>query len=35
MKFGIANLAKTFYKNTKKKLKRKKQQQQRLKLIRA
>ena len=33
MKFGIAKLTKTFYKNTEKKFKRKKQQQ-RIKLIR-
>ena len=34
MKFGIANLPKTFYKNTEKKLTRKKIQQ-RIKFIRA
>ena len=34
MKFGIAKLPKTFYKNTEKRIKRKKKQQQRIKLIR-
>ena len=34
MKFGIAKLPKTCYKNTEKKFKRKKKTQQRIKLIR-